>query len=72
MSPSDKNLGYGSVLVPGLLGLLLGLLLEVLGEADVGADGVLVPGLSGEVAAGVALVAVGVLLTTSSWMGVQQ
>ena len=48
-------------LCAGLLRLLLGLLLEVLREADVRADGVLVPGLSGVPAAGVALVAGGVL-----------
>lgn len=44
-----------------LLCLLLGLLLEVLREADVRADGVLVLGLSWVPAAGVALVARGVL-----------
>lgn len=42
---------------------LLGLLLKVLGEADGGADGVLVPGLARVVSRRVALVALGVLFT---------
>lgn len=60
------NLFYGVPppsyrLCASLSGLLLGLLLKVLREADVRADGVLVPGLSRVPAAGVALVAGGVL-----------